>query len=158
MDFGEKKVRFSRREMAVTINAFREAANDRMHKGSDPFWHLGMLAIFENMQARHSRELRVSEDSILRPPFFKDIVRVIDQYANNTQKAVTQLTNIHPKNEVDLPLQRKYNGDIAESMVLEFKIACSTPVPIPAPEADKLVSEFSEALRIATADDFGARS
>ena len=158
MDFGEKKVKLSRREMAVAIDAFREAANDRLRRGNDPLWHLGVLATLKDMQRKRNRELFVSEGSILQSPLFKGIVGIIGQYADNTQEAIIQLTNTCPKNEVSLPLQRKYNGDIAENMALEFRQACSASVPIPAPEADKLVSEFSEALRIATADDFGAKS
>jgi len=157
MDFGEKKVKLSRREMAVAIDAFSEAANDRLRKGNDPLWHLGVLATLKSMQRRHSREFFVTEGSILRSSLVESILGIVAQYADNTQEAIVQITNTRPKNEVYLPLQRKSNGVIAENMTLEFRIACSAPVPVAAPEADKLVSEFSEALRTVTADDFRAQ-
>ena len=158
MDFGEKEVKFSRKEVSVAIDAFREAINDRLRKGNDPLWHLDILRAFSNMQTRRGRKMDVSEGNVLGSPRFVGIIGVISQYADNTQEAIIQLTNTHPKNEVNIPLQRKYNGMVAESMVLEFKIASTTPTPVPAPEANRLVGELSAALRTATADDFRAQS
>lgn len=158
MDFGEKKIKFSHRELSVVIDAFREAAVERMRKGNDPLWHLGMLSTFESMYGRYRHTLSVPEGRIVELPLLKGIVAVVGQYTDSTQEAIVQITNTHPKNEVLLPLQRKTNGVIAERMVLEFQSASNAPATVGGSEADRLVDELSIALKTATADDFGSGS